>query len=51
MNFAPFNADTTTLFKNCNIFKFADIMNVESCILINIVLIRILFQFLVKISN
>ena len=51
MNFAPFNADTTTLFKNCNIFKFADIMNVESCILINIVLIRILFQFLMKISN
>ena len=35
MNFAPFNAHTTTLFKNCNILKFADIINVESCIFIN----------------
>ena len=35
MNFAPFNAHTTPLFKNCNILKFADIMNVESCIFIN----------------
>ena len=51
MNFAPFNAHTTPLFKNCNILKFADIINVERCILINIVLIRILFQFLMKISN
>ena len=30
MNFAPSNAHTTPLFKNCNILKFADIMNVES---------------------
>ena len=35
MNFAPFNAHTTSLFKNCNILKFADIINVESCIFIN----------------
>ena len=35
MNFAPFNAHTTPLFKNCNILKFADIINVESCISIN----------------
>ena len=35
MNFAPFNAQTTSLFKNCNIVKFADIINVESCIFIN----------------
>ena len=30
MNFAPFNAHTAPLFKNCNILKFADIINVES---------------------
>ena len=35
MNFAAFNAHTTPLFKNCNILKFADIVNVESCIFIN----------------
>ena len=38
MNFAPFNAHTTSLFKNCNILKFADItniINVKSCIFIN----------------
>ena len=35
MNFAPFNAHTTPLFKNCNILKFADITNVESCIFVN----------------
>ena len=35
MNFVPFNAHTTPLFKNCNISKFADIINVESCIFIN----------------
>ena len=33
MNFAPCNAHTTPSFKNCNILKFADIINVESCIL------------------
>ena len=32
MNFAPFIAHTTP----CNILKFADITNVESCIFINI---------------
>ena len=48
MNFAPFNALTTPLFKNCNDLKFADIINVESCIFIN-VSIRILFQFLMKV--
>ena len=32
MNFAPFNAHTTPLFKNCNILKFADIINIESFI-------------------
>ena len=31
----PFNAHTTSLFKNCNILKFADIINAESCIFIN----------------
>ena len=35
MNFAPFNAHTKPWFKNCNILKFADIVNVESCIFIN----------------
>ena len=35
MNFASFNAHTTLSFKNCNILKFADIINVESCIFIN----------------
>ena len=35
MNFAPFNAQTTPLFKNCNILKLADIMNVKSCIFAN----------------
>ena len=35
MNFAQFNVDTTPLFKNCHILKFADIINVESCIFIN----------------
>ena len=50
MNFAPFNAHTTTLFKSCNILKFADIINVESCIFI-IVLIGIIFRFLVKIPS
>ena len=35
MNFAPFNAYTTPLFKNCKILKFAYIINVESCIFIN----------------
>ena len=34
MNFAPFNSDTTPLFKNCNILNFADIINVGSCIII-----------------
>ena len=32
MYFAPFNAHTTPLFKNRNILKFADIINVDSCI-------------------
>ena len=35
MNFVPFNAHTTSLFKNSNILKFADIIDVESCIFIN----------------
>ena len=35
MNFAPFNAHTTPLFKNCSILKFADIINAESCVFIN----------------
>ena len=35
MNFVPFNAQTIRLFKNCDILKFADIINVESCIFIN----------------
>ena len=35
MNFAPFNAHTTPLFKDCNVLKFADIINVESCIFIS----------------
>ena len=33
--FAPFNAHTTPLFRNCDILKFADVINVESCIFIN----------------
>ena len=43
MNFAPFNAHTTPLFKSGNILKFADIAIVESCSFI-IVLIGTLFQ-------
>ena len=35
INFAPFNAHTEPFFKNCNILKFADIINVESCIFVN----------------
>ena len=35
VNFAPFNAHTRPLFKNCNILKLIDIINVESCIFIN----------------
>ena len=35
MNFVPFNAHTALLFKNCNILKSADIINVESCIFIS----------------
>ena len=35
MNFAPFNAHTTRLFKNRNILKFVDIINIESYIFIN----------------
>ena len=50
MNFASFNAHTTPLFKNCKMLKFAGIINVESCVFI-IVLIRVLFQFLMKILN
>ena len=34
MNFAPFNAHTVILFKNCNNLKFA-IINVERCVSIN----------------
>ena len=32
MNFAPFNAHTTPLFKNCTIF---DIIDTERCIFVN----------------
>ena len=35
INFALFNVHTTPLFKNCNIFRFADIANAKSCIFIN----------------
>ena len=35
MNFAPFNAHITPLYKNCNILKFTDIINVESCVFVN----------------
>ena len=35
MNFSPFNAHTKSLFKNRSISKYADIINVESCIFIN----------------
>ena len=35
MNSAPFNAHTTPLFKICNIFKSADIINAESCFIDN----------------
>ena len=35
MNFVPFNAHTTPLFKNCNNLKFADVINFESCIFMN----------------
>lgn len=32
ISFAPFNAHTTPLFKNCNILKFVDTINVECSI-------------------
>ena len=35
MNFAIFNAHATPLFKNCNVLKFSDLTNVESCVFIN----------------
>ena len=35
MNFAPFNAHITPLFKNYNILKFIDIINAGSCVFIN----------------
>ena len=35
MSFVTFNAHTLSLFKNCNILKFPDIINAESCIFIN----------------
>ena len=35
MHFAHFDAHTTPLFKNCNILKFVNNINVESCIFIN----------------
>ena len=35
MNSPPFNAHTTPLFKYCNILKFADTINVESCVFLN----------------
>ena len=35
MNFVPFNAHATLLFKNCNILKLPDIINVESDVFIN----------------
>ena len=34
MNFAPFNAHTASLFRNCNILKFNYIINTESCIFV-----------------
>ena len=51
MNFVPFNAHTTPLFKCCNILKFSDIINVESCIFINNFFDRDSFSILMKISN
>ena len=35
INFAPFNAYTSPLSKTCNILKFTNIVNVESCIFVN----------------
>ena len=35
MNFPSFNVHVTPLFKNCNVLKFADTKNVESCIFIS----------------
>ena len=35
MNSAPFNAHTIPLFKYCNILKFADTINVKSCVFLN----------------
>ena len=51
MNFVPFNAHTTSLFKNSNILKFADIIDVESCIFINNCFNRDSFSILMKISS
>ena len=51
MNFAPFNAHTTLLFKNCANLKFAGITNVESCIFISNCFNKDSFSILMKISN
>ena len=51
MNFALFNAHTAPLFKNCNSLKFADIINVESCIFINNCFSGNSFSILMKTSN
>ena len=51
MNFVSFNSHTLSLFKNSNILKFADIIDVESCIFINNYFNRDSFSILMKISS
>ena len=51
MNFAPFNAHTTSLLENSNILKFADIINFESCVFINNCFNKDSFSILMKIST
>ena len=51
MNFVPFNAHTTSLFKKSNTFKFTDIIDVECFIFINNCFNRDSFSILIKISS
>ena len=48
MNFAHFNVHTTPLLKNCNILKFADIINVESCIFTNNCFNKVSFSIFIE---
>ena len=51
MSFAPFNSHSSSYFRDYNILKFCDIISIEACAFITIVLIVTLFQYLQKDLN